>query len=344
MQKLVYKFKILVITIAAVFALTNCSKSREFSSKEKSVTLFDQVRQLPDSVVVSDMVIYNLFKYQILAHKSITFDSLMIVNQVYHRHQKIWDQLYAVLFDKEMFSTEKGMIEWNKQIFIEKRDSISSRVNKLIQSDYIAQLNAALVGIERLTDRSPKNVRLSIILSPLEGIGFGGIESDAFIMDLLDNNFDVINMVEEGIPHELNHFIYDPTRENDPHKETPLRLLVDEGFACFYAYIYFDGSISKYQTVEQMNELEWQWYLDHEKEIYQRCAPYFYYQGNEDPLRQLGSEMDAPKTLFYWLGFRIVEFYTATHGQESWKEIYNLPVKEVLEKSGYQEYIENLDE
>lgn len=310
---------------------------------QRELSLFEQVKQVPDSIVVSDIVIYNLFKYQILAHEKNSFDSLLIINKVYKQHQKIWDELYGVLFDEHMFSTEQGMLDWNREIFDKKRDSIESRVSKLISSDFSKKIESALRGIEGLTGRTPKNIRLSIILSPYEGIGFGGMENDAFILDLLDNNFDVINMVEEGIPHELNHFIYEPTRKNDPHRDTPLRLTIDEGFACYYAFKYFDGRISKAQAVEQMSKVDWQWYQNHEKEVYEKCEPYFFYQGDEDPLRQLDKELNAPKTLFYWLGFRIVEFYVKNHGEDSWLDIYELPVKDVLEESGYQEYIENLN-
>lgn len=337
------KLRTLLIIGTTLLAL-GCSNSKKegITISDPKQSFFEQVKEIPDSIMVGDMVVYNLFKDQILAHQNNSFDSLMIIDNVYKRHQKIWTELYAVLFDKAMFSTETGMVDWNKTIFKEKRDSIESRVGRLMQSRFSEKLESALRGLEELTGRTPKGIRLSIILSPFEGIGFGGMENDAFILDLLDNNFDVVNMVEEGIPHELNHFIYDPTRTSDPHKETPLRLTIDEGFACFYTYKYFNKSISKAQAVEQMSNTDWQWYLTHEKEVYLKCKPFFYYQGDEDPLRQLSKELNAPKTLFYWLGFRIVEFYVQEHGEESWLDIYDLPVKEVLEKSGYQEYIDSL--
>jgi hypothetical protein len=326
------------ITILAL----GCSNAKNDKPGNTESSFFEQVEQIPDSIVVEDVVVYNLFKHQILAHKNDSFDNMMIVNNVYKRHKKIWTELYAVLFDKQMFSTESGMIDWNKRIFEEKRDSIESRVSRLISARFSEKLKSSLIGIEELTGRTPQNIRLSIILSPLEGIGFGGMENDAFILDLLDNNFNVLNMVEEGIPHELNHFIYEPTRLNDPHKDSPLRLTIDEGFACYYTYRYFDKAITKAQAVEQMTDVDWQWYLAHEKEIYEKCVPFFYYQGDEDPLRRLSKELKAPKTLFYWLGFRVVESYVQKNGEDSWLDIYELPVKDLLEKSGYQNYIESL--
>ncbi|WP_166962071.1 DUF2268 domain-containing putative Zn-dependent protease [Yeosuana marina] len=334
------KTGITLIIFLCTFIFSCNEKTRDKSVKELSI--FEKVESVPDSIKVDDIIIYNLFKYQILAHKNDSFDSIMIIDKVYNKQPKIWKELYGVLFDHDMFATEKGMVKWNKEIFRNKKDSIKSRVNTLLDCKFDSTLNASLAGIKKLTGRTPKNIRLSIILAPVEGIGFGGMENDAFILDLLDNNFDVINMVEEGIPHEFNHFIYEPTRENDPNKNTPLRLTIDEGFACYYTYKYFDGKISKSEAVEQMTDDDWNWYLQHEKEVYNKCSPYFFYEGDEDPLRGLGREMNAPKTLLYWLGFRIIDFYVNKYGPDSWKDIYNLPVNEVLEKSGYIQYIDEL--
>ncbi len=319
-----------------------CREKSHVQHPNQDDSFFQQVRLIPDSIHVDDIVIYNLFKYQILAHSKNSFDSAMIVGKVYRRQPKIWNELYGILFDSVMFSTAQGMIDWNRRIFREREDSIRSRVTRLMDVRFDSALRASITGMKRLTGHTPDNVRLSIILSPMEGIGFGGIERDAFILDLIDNNFDVVEMVEEGIPHELNHFIYEPRRESDPDRDTPLRLTIDEGFACYYAYRYFDGKISKARAVEQMTEDDWSWYMHHEKEIYEKCAQHFFYQGNNDPLRNLGPELGAPKTLFYWLGFRIVEAYVERHGKDSWKDIYDLPVREVLKKSGYPEYVEAL--
>ncbi|MEM6376575.1 MAG: hypothetical protein AAF705_00040, partial [Bacteroidota bacterium] len=225
-------------TIGLLFLSLLLLKCESNSAEQAAptVSIFDQVRQLPDSISAEGIVVYNLFKYQILAHENAKYDSLLIVKNVYETHQEIWDELYAVLFNQEMFSTPEGMMAWNKQLFLEQRDTIESKVNQLLGANFTQKLNEAITNLEMLTGRTPENVRLSIILAPFMGIGFGGITNDAFIMDLLDPNFDVLNMVVEGIPHELNHFIYDPTRKDDPHKDTPLRLTIDEGFACYYTY------------------------------------------------------------------------------------------------------------
>lgn len=326
-----------LITLLILLITFNTSRSQ--SNVDKN--FFKRVHKIPDSIKVDDVVVYNLFKYQILAHESQEYDSTIILNRVYKTHPKIWSDLYGVLFDSIMF-TPQGIIDWNRNIFNEKKDSIIARVDRITNFNFDSVLTHNLKAIKHLTNRTPQNVRLSIIFSPFEGIGFGGIEKNAFILDLVDYNFDIAEMIKEGIPHELNHFIYEDTRKEDSYKDSPLRLTLDEGFACYYVFKLYDGKISKYQAVEQMSKEEWDWYELHEKEIYDKSASHFFTSGEGDPLRKLGREMGAPKTVFYWLGFRIIESYVKKYGEDSWLDIFNLPVKEVLEKSGYQEYIEQL--
>ena len=261
------KQPVLILVLLLFISSVGCQE-KEKTKERKKLSYFDRMKDIPDSVKIDDIVIYNVFKYQILAHDRNSFDSSMIIEKVYNDHAKIWNNLYGVLFDSAMFTTHRGMIKWNKELFAQRSDSIESRVNRLLDARFDSTLQASLTGLKAITGRTPKNVRLNIILAPVEGIGFGGIENDAFILDLMDPNFDVVNMVQEGIPHELNHFIYEPTRASDPDKDTPLRLTIDEGFACFYAYKYFQGQISKAQAVEQMTTDEWNWYLQHEKQIF----------------------------------------------------------------------------
>ena len=51
---------------------------------------------------------------------------------------------------KEMFSTKQGMIEWNKKIFDNNRDSIELRVNTLLENKYDSTIRANIKGIKEL--------------------------------------------------------------------------------------------------------------------------------------------------------------------------------------------------
>lgn|GEM_PF-5909131 len=80
-------------------------------------------------------------------------------------------------------------------------------------------------------------------------------------------------------------------------------------------------------------------------EIFIKTKSYFSDPSGNNPLLRndkLKLFPDAPKSLNYWLGFRIISKYVEKHGTDSWKDIYNLTAKEVLEKSDYEKYIEKL--
>lgn len=94
-----------------------------------------------------------------------------------------------------------------------------------------------------------------------------------------------------------------------------------------------------------MNESEWNWYLENEKELLNRLKQYFADESSDNPLLRndkLQLFKNAPKSLNYWLGFRIVEKYVEKNGADSWKDIYKLNVQDVLEKSEYGQFIKTL--
>ena len=73
----------------------------------------------------------------------------------------------------------------------------------------------------------------------------------------------------------MNHLVYEPLRNKDPDKNTALRQTIDEGFACYFTWIFFDKKIPKHEAVENMTESEWNWYLKNEKEIFNKLQPFF---------------------------------------------------------------------
>ena len=94
-----------------------------------------------------------------------------------------------------------------------------------------------------------------------------------------------------------------------------------------------------------MNESDWNCYLANEKKLFKGLKQYFQDESGNNPLLindKLQLFKDAPKSLNYWLGFRIIEKYVEKNGTDSWKDIYELNVQDVLEESGYEQYINGL--
>ena len=205
-------------------------------------------------------------------------------------------------------------------------------------------LEKTLIRFNQMVPHKIKST-IGILFTPFQGILFGGCENDEFCIELNYKEQEIEYTIEKGLPHELNHLAYEPLRENDPKKNTALRQTIDEGFACYFTWMFFNGQISKYEAVENMTESDWNWYLENEKEIFNKLSPFFEDESGDNPLMRNDKHQlfpNAPKTLNYWLGFRIIENYVNLNGENSWKDIYEMNVQEVLDKSEYKNYIKGL--
>lgn len=335
------------IILLLAFALFSCASHKKANSVAAESDRYKKLEAIPDSIKVGEITILNLFKNQILAHQTAAYNSRLIVEKVYQPHKVLWDDCYGMIFGDEnasKFNTPEGMIEWNKNLYNNHKSFLDQRVSELLQIDLDKTLKANLLKFEKMVPYTPK-AKISILFTPITGIGFGGCSAEQFALELNNKSIDVAYAIEKGLPHELNHLVYEKFRENDPDGETALRQTIDEGFACYFAYLFFDKKITEYEAVENMTKENWDWFLQHEKAIFTRVKPFFSDTSGNNPLLRndtLHLFPDAPKSLNYWLGFRIVSKYVAKYGENSWKEIYHLKATEVLEKSDYEKYINQL--
>jgi len=342
-----------ILIIGLFFSFSSC---KETQKSQNTVNLkseyFEKIRNISDSINVQGITIKNLFKSQILAHQGNEYDSSLIIEKVYNPHQKLWDNCYGIIFGEEnshKFNTSKGMVEWNKTIYPENKSFFDQRAKILINMNLDSVLKTSLKKFNELVPYKVEST-ISILFTPITGIIFGGCDNDQFCIELNYKDQDINYTVEKGLPHKLNHLAYEPFRENDPKKDSALRQTIDEGLACYFTWIFFDGEIPKYEAVENMNENDWNWYLKNEKKLYNELKQYFEDETGDNPLLRndkLQLFKDAPKSLNYWLGFRIIEKYVEKNGTDSWKDIcwkdiYELNVQEVLDKSGYEQYINGI--
>lgn len=325
--------------ICAAILLANVSFTRQ-PVTHKFDTLADSLRKLADDTKVGDITIHNLFKNQILAHADGKYDSLLIVNKVYNSHRQLWDSCYAMIFGTEnagKFSTATGMIAWNKTLYPKNKAYFDKQARTLISMNVDSILAVNLKKFNKLVKYKP-GAEISFLFTPLQGIGFGGCKANQFALELNNKSNDLNYVINKGIPHELNHLAYEKRKINDPMKGTALAQAIDEGFACYFTWMFFDRKLPKHEFVERMSANDWKWYMDHEAELFNKLSPYFKDKSGDNPLLRNNKHKlfpDAPKTLFYWLGFRIVESYVSKHGTNSWKDIYDLPVQKILAGSEF---------
>lgn len=337
---------LLLFASAFLFVISSCKTKLE-TADNAVLTFYEKLKKIPDSVTVNNITILNLFKYQILAHTNSRYDSTLILEKVYKPHKELWNNCYGMIFGEEnasKFNTANGMIAWNKSLYPNNKAFFEDRTSELLEVNLNSALKKNLNKFGDLVPYKPE-ARISILFTPVQGIGFGGCSSDQFCFELNNVDYDVAYTVEKGIPHELNHLAYEPLRKNDPSEGTALFLTIDEGFACYFTWLFFDKKITKYEAVENMTEKDWRWFSDHEKKIFNSLKRYFNDKSGDNPLLRNEKHKvfpDAPKSLYYWLGFRIIESYIKTNGENSWKAIYQTNVREVLDKSGYEAYINSL--
>lgn len=341
--------KILTILIIGLFLGTLSCKitNKGKENNDSEYWYIEKITTISDSVNIQGITIKNLFKNQILAHQRTEYDSSLVIEKVYKPHQKLWDNCYGMIFGEEnsyKFNTTEGMVEWNRTLYLENKIFFDQRAKTLINMNLDSVLESNLTKFNQIVPYKVEST-ISILFTPITGIIFGGCDKDQFCIELNYKKQDIEYTIEKGLPHELNHLAYEPLRENDPKKDSALRQTIDEGLACYFTWVFFDRQIPKYEAVENMTESDWNWYLANEKKLFNELKPYFNDESGDNPLLrndQLQLFKDAPKTLNYWLGFRIIEKYVEENGLDSWMDIYELNVEEVLEKSKYEKYINGI--
>lgn len=331
-----------IISALSLLIIFSCT------TQTKTNPPFDYARleHVADSVKVGDIVILNAFKHQMLAHKNGKYDSTRIINKVYKPHQKLWDSCYAVIFGDEnarKFNTTRGMTEWNNSLYLKNRQMFEEKTNILLDIDLKKTFKKSLVKFNKLVPYQPK-ARISLIFTPITGIAFGGCTNEQFALELNNKGIEIPAVLQQDLPHELNHMVYEKFRNADPDHDSALNQTIDEGFACYFTYVFFDGKLEKHETVH-LSKKEWDWLIQHEKELFTQLKKYFADTSGKNPLLQndkIRLFPDAPGNINYWMGFRIIEKYVEKNGPGSWKDVYHLTAKDLLNKSGYEKYIESL--
>lgn len=312
-------------------------------------TLLKKIHDLKDSVKVGNMVIYNAFKYQVLAHENNQYDSALIVDKVYKPHPYLWDSCLAQIFgDAGKRFKQNGMVAWNKTLF-ENQPGLFQKLDTLLLLSFDSLFSAHLKGITQLTGYKPKG-KWILYLGPHKDLSMlGGCSVNGMAIDLAHPQI-TTEILTQAAPHEFEHMVFEELRKNDPDWGTDLGATIDEGLACYFTYEYFNRQLPMWQVTEQMTKEQFQWYLDHEKEIFEKSLPYFETKDGKDKSFTCNCKAggckklfpDAPKTICYFLGFRIVEAYTKKHGKNSWTDAYKIPMRQLLKESGYAEYIRSL--
>jgi hypothetical protein len=169
----------------------------------------------------------------------------------------------------------------------------------------------------------------------LGGLGSGKMLIDFFGVPPAES----AREIHRALPHEIAHVVHN-LREGDKDRGSLLSAIISEGFASYFADRYWGDALTPAEALF-FSEEEWSWALQHEEDLWSEARKYFKSRDSETilPYRSRAHRVrpDAPTAVGYFIGYRIVEAYVAQNGEDSYYEIFELPVAVVLERSGYLE-------
>lgn len=294
---------------------------------------YKKVMQLEDSVSLfnGQLKLCNVFKKQIQViyenqDKPETILKQALVEKTYLPYKNLWSSYVG---DQDIYINEVMMPLIKDSLSLLNTKGLSFASNKI--DNYFKKLSRQM---EKISGRKPKGLWFIAFGSGVTDMGgFGG---GKMVLDLTHYKTST-NYVELILPHELNHQIFDLSSKEDT-TACGLYRCINEGFAVYMNQKIL-GNKHKLNEYLQYSESELHYCLTNEATIFSKIYP-FLLTDNKDhaiALADRGQKIfkNGPGAIGYFIGYKICEAYIKKYGINSFKDIYTLPVREILEKSGY---------
>lgn len=164
----------------------------------------------------------------------------------------------------------------------------------------------------------------------------GSLGGRAMIIDLSHKSNSSCERISRMFPHELCHQIMEES--NLDKDTTAISSIIGEGFAVWMSMYYWKG---KYSLAELLGYTEEELQLcDKNQEALKTI--YLKYRYSSDPavidlFRNRSSKLNEklPGAIGYYIGYCIVEAYISKHGENSFRDLFTKPSRDIAEQSGY---------
>lgn len=283
-------------------------------------------------LVHGDLQIVNLYLLEgriLLAERgqpdTVVVDRL--ATDVYRPYSRFWQNYIG---DEDAFR------RWAKGLLAPDHP-IHHSLEAFLRVDLDAFFSSGADWLTKTTGRGPRGTWV-LVYGP-GWTDMGGFTDGTMVADFTTLTPDSASLADK-LPHELTHEVRGagPLAHTDPDSNTVLGRIVNEGLACYAAFVYARGRGSPARSVGY-SEAEWAWAVAHEDSIRSLARPLLSSTKRADisqfAARNAHPLKDGPSALAYFLGFRIVMAYVARHGPTSWVDLIDLPSRTVLERSGY---------
>lgn len=271
-------------------------------------------------VYLDQQKIINAYK-----NKKDTTQLRIAIDSLYKEYYSAWNDCF--MYPKEdLYKLHLNYAESSSEL-VETRSEAFEKEN-------VDSLATSLVAkVKDLSEYEPKGNHYLMFMLDSDDFEMGGCSNDLMYVNMNRADFSM-NRFKKVFPHELNHQIYEKTLK-DADYDLVLWSIIDEGFASFFEKLVNNGSVAEALNLTQE---EYEWCLANEKRILEKTLPLLFSTRKEDELslRNKNALLEgSPGQLNYFIGYRIIEHYLEKHGDDSWRDIYTTPVREVLKESAY---------
>ncbi len=252
-------------------------------------------------------------------------DSVML-DSLYRPYEHLWSGYLGQPAD---------FLDWLNQEGYNGLEAFRSRARALDLQKLGGYFRETAIAMAAFTGHTPQG-RWYIFFGP-QWTNLGGFGDGTMLIDLAHPENGNTAAISAFFPHELNHQIYAATQ---PQGKAVLRRIVDEGFACYVAYRFRQGVVSKAEALGYTEEA-FDYCREQEASLLGLLRQFAASTDPEvsDSFADRGVHLSEgyPGAIGYYLGFRMVEEFVARNGADSWKEIYEVSPETVLERSGLLE-------
>jgi hypothetical protein len=246
----------------------------------------------------------------------------MLVDSTYSPYAAFWQGYVSNGF--------KGWARRNLDLVGDTRSAVPT------QFDFLSEVTEVTTRVEEMTG-SMGCAEWYLIYGP-GWANLGGLSDGRMLLDFFGLPADdALGDIRRTLPHEVGHIIRRGP-SHDPGTGTVLGSIIEEGFASYFADLYFGEEMTGRQSLGY-SEVEWQWALDHEEELWDQALSELQKTDRDVIMkyRSAGAHLipEGPPKVGYFIGYRIVQAYLERHGLGSLPDLLVLPVGDILDTSGY---------